>query len=84
MWNYCMTHLPMALGLLVVIAPAWLVFSLGVSSLVGRPLSEPSIMKFVQSAIWVGLMAAVAVLGWMLFVGETRLPIELGNWVHIG
>jgi NAD(P)H-quinone oxidoreductase subunit 5 len=71
------------LGLTVVAAPAAVVLILGLPSLVGRPLSERSISRTVQTAILVALVAALTVLATMLADGDRHVAIELGNWVKI-
>lgn len=69
------------LGLIVVAAPSLLVASLGLTSLFGRPFSERRTSRIVQSAIFTGLIASVAILALMLVRNERRVPIELGHWV---
>jgi NAD(P)H-quinone oxidoreductase subunit 5 len=72
------------LGLVVVGAPALLVAILGLVSLFREPLSENVITRLVQVSIITGLVAALAILGLMLFHGERHVPVELGEWVHFG
>jgi NAD(P)H-quinone oxidoreductase subunit 5 len=72
-----------ALGLTVVCAPALLVPILGLPTLTGRPLSERTIGRSIQVAIITGLLAALAILGLMLWRGTRYVPIELGSWVMI-
>ena len=72
------------LGLTVVGAPAALFALLGLSSLLReKPLSERSIVAFVEVAIVTGLLAAVAILVMMLATGTRHVPITLGKWVDI-
>lgn len=71
------------LGLTVVGAPLAMVLMLGLSSLLGRPLSERTIGRCVQLAVITGLLAALTILGLMLSVGMRHVSIELGSWVHI-
>lgn len=71
------------LGFCVVISPAVLVATLGLSALVGRPLEEQTIIRSMQAAVTLGLTAAIAILGLMLAVGSRDVPIEFGNWVAI-
>ena len=71
------------LGLIVVCAPLLMVLTLGLSSLLGRPLSERAIGRCVQTAVATGLLAALVILGLMLSVGTRHVPVELGSWVHI-
>ncbi len=70
-------------GLVVLASPAVLVAVLGVSSLLSRPLSEGSISRLTQVSVLTGLLAATWILISMLFTGVRRVPIELGNWVHL-
>src|SRR5580765_3171569 len=69
------------LGVIVVGAPAVLVTVLGVTSLLGRPLGERTVSRACQSAIVIGLLAAIAVLGLMLTGGSRHVAVELGEWV---
>ncbi len=71
------------LGLIVVCAPLVMVLTLGLSSLLGRPLSERAIGRCVYLSVTTGLLAALAILGLMLSVGTRHVPVELGSWVHI-
>ena len=72
------------LGLTVVGAPAVLFALLGLSSLLReRPLSERSIVAFVEVAIVTGLLASIAILVLMLASGTRHVPIALGKWVDI-
>jgi len=71
------------LGVTVLAAPFALVIVLGLASLVGHPLSERSIGRLVQTAIVVGLLAALAILGLMLSTGTRHVPVVLGSWVVI-
>ncbi|MES2788875.1 MAG: proton-conducting transporter membrane subunit [Planctomycetota bacterium] len=72
------------LGLCVVGAPAVLFATLGLSTLLRqRPLTERTISRCSQTAIVIGLIASVAILGMMLGLGRRHVPINLGTWVHI-
>lgn len=71
------------LGLVVVCAPLVMVLTLGLSSLLGKPLSERAIGRCVYLSVTTGLLAALAILGLMLAVGTRHVPVELGSWVHI-
>lgn len=72
------------LGLTVVGAPAVLFALLGLSSLLReKPLSERTIVAFVEVAIITGLLASVAILALMLASGTRHVPIALGKWVDI-
>src|SRR5437660_10773470 len=78
-----LTTVMYALGLLVVIAPVGLLAALGVTSLVGRKLSEETTAKASQAAILSGFVAAVALLALMLLSGERHLTLNLGRWVSL-
>lgn len=71
------------LGMTVVAAPAVAVLGLGGLSLVGWPPSERIISRVIQSAVVLGLISALAVLGVMLGFNLTHVPVEVGDWVHI-
>ena len=72
------------LGLTVVGAPVALFALLGLSSLLReKPLSERTIVAFVEVAIVTGLLASVAILVLMLVSGTRHVPIALGKWVDI-
>jgi NADH-quinone oxidoreductase subunit L len=72
------------LGSIVVGAPVLLFVVLGIASLLrDRPLSERTIVSFVQFGIAAGLVAAVAMLIFMLAWNDTQVPIEFGSWVHV-
>ena len=72
------------LGLTVVCAPLLMFAALGLSALLARPLSERAIVRWIESCIVAGLLAALVILTVMLVTGERQEPIEVGNWVHVG
>ncbi len=72
-----------ALGFIVVASPTLLTAVLGFSSLMGWKLPEERQARFVYVAVVTGLLAAVAILADMLFVGTRHIPINIGNWVVI-
>lgn len=76
--------IPALLGLIVVATPVLLVLVLGLPSLFERPLKERTTSRWVQAASWIGLVASLAMLAWMLSTGARYIPIEPGNWVAIG
>ena len=67
----------------VVSAPVVLLAVLGLSTLVGKPLSERTISNCTQASILAGLLAALVVLASMLMTDSRHVPLELGNWVVI-
>jgi len=71
------------LAAVVVGAPAVLVALLGCASLGDRPFSERSISRMVQTAVVSGLLAAMAILSWMLYTGQRLVAFDLGHWVDI-
>jgi NAD(P)H-quinone oxidoreductase subunit 5 len=71
------------LGLVVLTAPVLLLTVLGLSSLLGCPLSEDATDKVCKCCIVTGLMASVTVLALMLGHGTRHEEIRLGNWVFI-
>ncbi len=71
------------LGFAVVSSPAVLLVVLGGTSLLGIRVSERSTARFTQTAVTIGLMAALSILGMMLALDRRHVPIEMGNWVVI-
>ena len=71
------------LGVTVLIAPATLVAVLGLTTLLGRKLSEAAINRWTYASIVTGLLASLAIVGIMLSLDGRRVVIELGNWVII-
>jgi NAD(P)H-quinone oxidoreductase subunit 5 len=71
------------LGLMVVGAPALLVFVLGLCSVVGKQPSERVTGLLVQTTIGAGLIASLVVLALMLRWGPRHVVVPLGEWVHI-
>jgi NAD(P)H-quinone oxidoreductase subunit 5 len=78
-------HVPLStiFGVVVIASPMCLMGVLGLCSLLDRPLPERSIIRFAQTAIVAGLVAAIGVLVLMLVQGTRHVPIELGHWVAI-
>jgi NAD(P)H-quinone oxidoreductase subunit 5 len=70
-------------GIVVVGSPALLTTILGVSSLLGRPLSEEHSARLVEASIVSGLVTAIVVLSSMLILGTRHVAIDLGNWVAV-
>lgn len=71
------------LGGVVVLSPVLLVLMLGIFSLLRIRISENMITRGGQSAVIVGLLAAIGVFIGMLYTGERNIPITAGNWVVI-
>lgn len=71
------------LGICVVVCPAILLAILGLTALLGQQLSEQSVILYTYAATVIGLLAAVAMLGLMLFTDHTLVEIQIGNWVRI-
>ena len=71
------------LGLTTVGAPATLVALLGISTLINRQFAERTVGRLVQTAVIMGLLAAVTILVIMLVTGSRGVPIALGTWVSI-
>jgi NAD(P)H-quinone oxidoreductase subunit 5 len=69
------------LGTVVVAAPALLLACLGLPSLLNCKLRERTITRACQAAIFVGLLAAVTILGLMLVTDRRHVPVRLGDWV---
>ncbi|MFM7846292.1 MAG: proton-conducting transporter membrane subunit [Planctomycetota bacterium] len=71
------------LGLTVLIVPVLLLLALGLTTLLGRPIPERWVGRMVPSLIFVGLIAAAMILGWMLLKNTRREVIPVGTWVTI-
>lgn len=71
------------LGLLAVGAPAALLAVVGLTALIGRPLSERVTARLTQIAVSIGLAASIGVLAVMLSTGSRNIVIDLGNWVAL-
>ena len=71
------------LGLVVVASPATLLAALGLPLLCGFRLRERTQARLTKTSVVTGLVASVAILGWMLASGLRHVPIELGHWVTI-
>ncbi len=71
------------LGLVALAAPVLLMAVLGLSSLLGRRLSEEATGRACQVAIVTGLLAALAVLALMLLHGTRHEAVEVGDWVAV-
>lgn len=72
------------LGIVVLAAPAVLVAVLGVTSLLGRTLSEDAIARILQTGMLAGLVAAVGVFALMLVRDVRHVTVTLGDWVVLG
>jgi NADH:ubiquinone oxidoreductase subunit 5 (subunit L)/multisubunit Na+/H+ antiporter MnhA subunit len=71
------------LGVAVVASPALLLVILGLTTLVGRPLSETVISKLTSASVVLGLVPAVVIFFMMLALDTRYVPIELGDWISI-
>lgn len=78
-----MDYVILALGIATVSSPALLLAVLGVAGLMGIELSEVAISRLTRTAIVVGLVSAVSILGLMLGTGARFVPIDLGDLVDI-
>ena len=70
-------------GICVVASPAVLLAVFGLTSLIGRPLSERLLAKFTEAAVVLGLVSAVSVLVMMLALDTRHVTVNFGNWVVI-
>ncbi len=71
------------LGLTAVGAPAMLLAIVGLTALLGRPLSERLTARLTQVTVSIGLAASIGVLAVMLTTGSRNVVIDLGNWVAL-
>ena len=72
------------LALVVVLAPTVLLAALGLSSLVGRPLSEERTARLVRWCVALALVAAVGIFVGMLATGDRHVALDCGKWVSVG
>jgi NAD(P)H-quinone oxidoreductase subunit 5 len=70
-------------GICVVAGPAALLTLFGVTSLAGRPLRERAMARSTESAVLLGLVASLTILGMMLAFDIRHVPVEVGDWVVI-
>ena len=70
-------------GICVVTSPAVLLAVFGLTSLIGRPLSERLLARFTEVAVVLGLISAVSVLVMMLALDTRHVTVNFGNWVVI-
>ena len=70
------------LAAVAILAPAVLMAVLGLSSLLGRKLTERVIGTVIQATVGTGLIASVGVLVLMLATGTRHVAVTLGNWVE--
>lgn len=73
----------MIFGVAVVASPTLLLLILGLTSLVGRPLSESVIARLTSASVVLGLIPALVILLMMLALDTRYVPIELGDWIAI-
>jgi len=71
------------LGLLVVASPAILLLVLGLAGLLGLALSERIIVRCTQTAVAIGLLSSLGILGLMLATNDRHVTLEMGQWVLI-
>lgn len=70
-------------GLIALLVPTLLLGVLGIGSLVGQPLTERAIGRFVRLAMATGLIAALSVLTLMLLGGERNVTVLSVEWIHV-
>ena len=70
-------------GCITVISPCMLLLLIGLSLLVGRPVSEEVIGRWLKAMVGLSLISALVVLGIMLATGSRRELVDLGNMVAI-
>ncbi|MCC7337225.1 MAG: oxidoreductase [Pirellulaceae bacterium] len=71
------------LGIAVVASPSVLLAVLGLTTLLGRPLSESVTARLTSAAVVMGLLPVLAILGMMLAFDTKYVPIELGDWIAL-
>jgi NAD(P)H-quinone oxidoreductase subunit 5 len=73
----------LALGYVVLGAPALLLAALGLALLVRGELRERTVSRLVYAATMTGLLAVLAILAVMLATGSRQVLVPLGDWVII-
>ncbi len=68
---------------MTVVAPAVLLFAIGARLLLGRPMSELNLGRWMKTSIGLSLLAALAILTLMLVTGSRRVLVDFGNMVEI-
>lgn len=71
------------LGAGVIVAPLLLVALLGVTSLLGRPLSEAASARAVAAVTLFGLLATAGVFAFMVGTGTRHVVVGAAEWVHL-
>ncbi len=70
-------------GKLTVFIPCILLLIIGIRLLIGRPMSEIQLGRWLKSVIAISLVSVLSVLIIMLITGSHREQIDLGNMVEI-
>ncbi len=70
-------------GSITFLCPCALLLIIGVSLLIGRPMSELILGRWLKTMVSLSLASALAVLGIMLATGSRRELVDLGNMVEI-
>jgi NADH-quinone oxidoreductase subunit L len=78
-----MLEITTVFGLIVLLAPILLLTVLGTGSLIGRPLTEHAISRFVRLSMAIGLVAALGVFAMMLFAGERNITVLSVEWIDV-
>ena len=71
------------LGIIVVISPCVLFATIGLTSLVERPLSERAMSRLTEASVVTGLVASIVILVMMLMLDTRHVPIVVGDWVKL-
>jgi len=71
------------LGILIVAPPGLLVGVIGLTMLLGRPLSELGIARWTQAMVMTGLLASIGMLLAMTVRGQVSFTSEWGQWVEL-
>ena len=70
-------------GSITFLCPCALLLIIGVSLLIGRPMSELILGRWLKTMVSLSLISALVVLGIMLATGSRREFVDLGNMVEI-
>jgi NAD(P)H-quinone oxidoreductase subunit 5 len=71
------------LGLMVLLAPILLLATLGLGSLIERPLTERATSRLLRLTTATGLLAALGVLAIMLLEGKRQVTVLSAEWIGI-
>ena len=72
-----------SLGFITVFVPFVLLLVIGTRLLIGRPMSERHLGRWLKTTVGISLIAALSMLTIMLVTGSRRVIVDMGNMVEI-